>query len=84
MPAAVLGLLLAAPASAAADPAIPSDADLENSGAVIGEILIDNQNIFNVEDRADDRTAAYQDAHASHPPPAPVQDRRSLLTACAR
>ena len=26
---------------------VPSDAELESSGAVIGEILIDNQNIFN-------------------------------------
>jgi hypothetical protein len=35
-------------------PGIPSDAELEASGAVVGEILIDNQNIFNLEDPKDD------------------------------
>jgi hypothetical protein len=35
-------------------PGIPSDAELEGSKAVIGEILIDNQNIFNLEDPKDD------------------------------
>jgi outer membrane protein assembly factor BamA len=34
-------------------PGIPSDAELEASQAVIGEILIDNQNIFNLEDPKD-------------------------------
>ena len=33
---------------------IPSDAVLEQEGAVIGEVLIDNQNIFNPEDPGDD------------------------------
>ena len=33
---------------------IPSDAQLEASGAVIGEILIDNQNIFNLADARED------------------------------
>ncbi len=32
---------------------VPSDAELEHSGAVIGKILIDNQNIFNLEDPKD-------------------------------
>src|ERR1700694_2861220 len=35
-------------------PGIPSEAELEASGAVIGEILIDNQNIFNLDDPKDD------------------------------
>ena len=35
-------------------PGIPSEAELEASGAVVGEILIDNQNIFNLEDPKDD------------------------------
>jgi hypothetical protein len=35
-------------------PGIPSDAELEASGAVIGEIAIDNQNIFNLNDPKDD------------------------------
>ena len=39
---------------AAETPGIPSDAELVASGAVIGEIVIDNQNIFNLEDPKDD------------------------------
>src|SRR5207245_3671627 len=35
-------------------PGIPSDAELEAAGAAIGEIVIDNQNIFNLEDPKDD------------------------------
>ena len=35
-------------------PGIPSEAELEASGAVIGEILIDNQNMFNLDDPKDD------------------------------
>jgi hypothetical protein len=35
-------------------PGIPSEAELEASGAVIGEILIDNQNIFNLDEPKDD------------------------------
>src|SRR5258706_13709884 len=35
-------------------PGIPSGAELEASGAVIGEILIDNQNIFNFDDPKSD------------------------------
>ncbi len=39
---------------AAETPGIPTDGELEASRAVIGEILIDNQNIFNLEDPKDD------------------------------
>jgi hypothetical protein len=35
-------------------PGIPSDAELEAAGALVGEILVDNQNIFNLEDPKDD------------------------------
>jgi surface antigen-like variable number repeat protein len=34
-------------------PGVPPDSELEASGAVIGKILIDNQNIFNLEDPKD-------------------------------
>ena len=34
-------------------PGIPSDTELEASKAVVGEILIDNQNIFNLDDPKD-------------------------------
>jgi hypothetical protein len=37
-----------------ADAALPSDAELERSGAVIGEILIDNANVFDLRDPKDD------------------------------
>ena len=36
-------------------PGIPSDSVLESEHAVIGEVLVDNQNIFNLDDPADDR-----------------------------
>jgi hypothetical protein len=35
-------------------PGIPSPDELEAAGAVIGQVLIDNQNIFNLEDPQDD------------------------------
>ena len=35
-------------------PGVPSPEELEAAGAVIGEVLIDNQNIFNLEDPKDD------------------------------
>ena len=35
-------------------PGIPSDEELESAQAVVGEILIDNQNIFNLDDPKDD------------------------------
>ncbi len=69
-------------------PGIPSDAELEASGAVIGEVLIDNQNIFNLDDPKDNicavpprRPAARQDPRRRDPQPAAVQAGRSLLAA---
>ena len=35
--------------------AVPSDAELESAGAVFGEVLVDNQNIFSTDDRPDAR-----------------------------
>jgi outer membrane protein assembly factor BamA len=35
-------------------PGVPSAAELESAGAVIGAVLVDNQNIFNLEDPKDD------------------------------
>ena len=35
-------------------PGIPSDAELEGAGATVGQILIDNQNIFNLDDPKED------------------------------
>jgi outer membrane protein assembly factor BamA len=35
-------------------PGVPSPEELEAAGAVIGQVLIDNQNIFNLEDPKDD------------------------------
>jgi hypothetical protein len=40
----------AAPAAAAAAAKIPTDAELEAHGAVIGTVMVDNQNIFNLAD----------------------------------
>jgi hypothetical protein len=36
-------------------PAVPSDAELESSGAVIGNVAIDNENIFDLDDPKDDK-----------------------------
>ena len=57
---AALALLLASTASQARPPRgnapdVPSDAELESSGAVIGNIAIDNENIFNLDDPKDDK-----------------------------
>ena len=45
---------------------VPSPEELEAAGAVIGEVLIDNQNIFNLEDPKDDNWA-FRAADALHP-----------------
>jgi outer membrane protein assembly factor BamA len=51
----LLGLSPAATSASPADApqAVPSDAELEKAGAVIGEIRVDNQNIFNTNDLKD-------------------------------
>jgi hypothetical protein len=60
MLSAAAAAALASPA-AGGDPAsqtgaeqIPSDAELERSGAMIGMVLVDNQNIFNLQDPRED------------------------------
>ena len=45
---------------------IPTDSELEQSGAVIGEVLIDNQNIFNLNDPRED-TKIFRLANHLHP-----------------
>ena len=56
---AALAFLLAAAASPARPPGnapgVPSDAALESAGAVIGSVVIDNENIFNLDDPKDDK-----------------------------
>jgi outer membrane protein assembly factor BamA len=47
-------------------PGVPSPEELEAAGAVIGQVLIDNQNIFNLEDPKDDNWA-FRAADALHP-----------------
>lgn len=47
-------------------PGIPTDQELEASGAVVGEILIDNQNIFNLEDPKDN-IGLFRLANRLHP-----------------
>jgi len=47
-------------------PGVPSPEELEAAGAVIGEVVIDNQNIFNLEDPKDDNWA-FRAADALHP-----------------
>ena len=57
---ATVALLGASTAAAARPPStapgVPSDAELESAGAVIGHITIDNENIFNLDDPKDDKS----------------------------
>jgi hypothetical protein len=57
---------------------VPSAAELEASGAVIGKILVDNQNIFNMEDPRDDNKI-FRLANRLHYPTRPEIIRRQLL-----
>lgn len=59
-------------------PGIPTDDELEAGGAVIGEILIDNQNIFNLEDVQDD-TRLFRLADRLHARTRKKVIRRQLL-----
>ena len=45
----LLGLIMATGALAAL-PQIPPDAELESAGAVFGDVIIANENIFDLED----------------------------------
>ena len=54
---AVLAAATAAPARPPSSaPGVPSDAELESSGAVIGNVTIDNENIFNLDDPKEDKS----------------------------
>ncbi|WP_157995098.1 BamA/TamA family outer membrane protein [Peristeroidobacter soli] len=53
--AAVSGLLAAALASAESADTVPSTDELERSGAVIGQIVIDAQNVFDTTDPREDK-----------------------------
>jgi hypothetical protein len=83
-PSVTLLALLLFPALAGAygpppwPPDIPPAAELEASGAVIGKILIDNQNIFDTEDPSDDKKL-FRLANSLHYPTRPNIIRRQLL-----
>jgi len=59
-------------------PGIPADEELEAAGAVIGEIVLDNQNIFNLEDVQDD-TRLFRLADRLHARTREKVIRRQLL-----
>jgi hypothetical protein len=62
----VVGIVAALGAApAAADPAVPDDATLEEWGAVIGEIVVRAGDIFNTSEPAEDR-ALYRVANRLH------------------
>ena len=52
---------------------VPADTELEASGAVIGEVLVDNQNIFNLDDPKDN-TKLFRLANRLH-----VKTRASVI-----
>jgi len=81
----------AAPAAPAAHPApdakgaratraekLPSDAELERAHAVIGQVLVDNQNIFNLDDPRDNNWL-FRLANHLHPRTRPYIIREQLL-----
>jgi hypothetical protein len=59
-------------------PGVPSAEDLEAAGAVIGEVLLDNQNIFNLEDPKDDNRL-FRAANDLHVKTRPEVIRSQLL-----
>src|SRR5215475_3244447 len=59
-------------------PGVPSPEELQASGAVIGRIIIDNQNIFNLEDPKDD-TKLFRLANRLHIRTRPSVIRNQLL-----
>jgi hypothetical protein len=59
-------------------PGMPSDAELEADKAVVGEILIDNQNIFNLDDPKDN-VALFRLANHLHPKTRANVIRKQLL-----
>ena len=59
-------------------PGVPSPAELEAAGAVIGEVIIDNQNIFDLSNPKDD-TKLFRLANSLHARTRPNVIRRQLL-----
>ena len=73
---ALLCIAIALPAAAQTD--VPSFAELEAAGAVIGEIRIDTHNIFDLND-PHESNIAYRAANALHVKTRPELIRRALL-----
>ena len=73
----VLASLAFAAMSCAADD-IPSPEELERTGAVIGEVFIDNQNIFDLEDPEENKQL-YRLANKLHIRTQPKVIRQQLL-----
>ena len=71
-------LCIAVALPAAAQPEVPSFAELEAAGAVIGEIRVDTHNIFDLSD-PHESGVAYRAANALHMKTRPELIRRSLL-----
>ena len=59
-------------------PGVPTDEELEAAGAVIGKVVIDNQNIFDL-DNPKDNTKLFRLADRLHPVTRPGVIRRQLL-----
>ena len=59
-------------------PGVPPDEELEAAGAVVGKVLIDNQNIFNLEDPKDNKSL-FRLANRLHHKTRPGVIRKVLL-----
>src|SRR5207344_2557144 len=75
---ACIAALMVPAAPAAAQQALPSFAELEAEGAVIGEIVIDTEDIFDPDD-PQERKLFYRAANALHIQTKPWVIRRYLL-----
>ena len=73
-----LGIAVALPAAAQQDTEVPSFAELEAAGAVIGEIRVETHNIFDLSDPSESGLF-YRAANALHIKTRPELIRRSLL-----
>jgi hypothetical protein len=71
-------VLLAFAATSCAADGIPDPAELERTGAVIGEVFIDNQNIFDLEDPQENKSL-YRLANKLHVRTQPEVIRQELL-----
>ena len=71
-------IAVALPAAAQQEVEVPSFAELEAAGAVIGEIRVETHNIFDLDD-PDESSVFYRAANALHIKTRPELIRRSLL-----